>query len=305
MNRYTYKTVGSGSVCRTRRLGPRQASCGLARCRDSKAQGRDSSGTGKYREIKRGGAPGGAQRVGKLSHCRTVCLLALLAAVFAVGCSGGSSSSDGFVLLFDEREPGFTEFSQTRMLVTADFLRIDDGSDGNDFLLFDRQTRAIYNVSAEDQTVLVIEPLPIDISAPERFEHDVEKTLLKEAPKIDGRPVQHVILSTNGERCYELYAVAGLLEAPRTALAEFYQTLAGEQAVVVGATPPEFQSDCQLANDIFLPDRHLRHGFPIRSEDMNGRLRIMADYRTDWEPQSALFELPADYRRYSPAEMRL
>lgn len=60
---------------------------------------------------------------------------------------------------------------------------------------------------------------------------------------------------------------------------EFYETLAREQALSLAFIPEEFQSPCELANNVFAPARHLAHGFPIRYVDMNGRTRELADYK--------------------------
>jgi len=48
----------------------------------------------------------------------------------------------------------------TRILVTDRHVRFDNGSDASDFTLFDRRKEAIYNVSVEDRSVLLIEQLP-------------------------------------------------------------------------------------------------------------------------------------------------
>jgi hypothetical protein len=69
-------------------------------------------------------------------------------------------------------------------------------------------------------------------------------------------------------RCYDLYAADGLLPGAVVALREYRLILAGQQALTAAVTPPEMQSSCDLANNVFLPVRHLEHGFPVRLTDM-------------------------------------
>ena len=56
----------------------------------------------------------------------------------------------------------------THMRVNREYLRMDDGADG-DFLLLDRGARTVYSVSAADQTILVIKPLPLALARPPVF----------------------------------------------------------------------------------------------------------------------------------------
>ncbi|MCW5585870.1 MAG: hypothetical protein KIS75_07025, partial [Chromatiales bacterium] len=51
----------------------------------------------------------------------------------------------------------------SRVLVTADHVRLDEGSDTAGYTLFDRRQESIYNVSVDDRSILVMdsaEPLP-------------------------------------------------------------------------------------------------------------------------------------------------
>ena len=52
-----------------------------------------------------------------------------------VSCS--NPTTPAAVLYFVEQEPGVEPY-RTRMIVTAGFLRMDEGQDSQDFLLFDR-----------------------------------------------------------------------------------------------------------------------------------------------------------------------
>ncbi|MBI3777907.1 MAG: hypothetical protein HY274_03170 [Gammaproteobacteria bacterium] len=206
------------------------------------------------------------------------------------------------VLYFVEREPGGEPY-RTRMIVSAGFLRLDDGQDSQDFLLFDRADGSIYSVSSGEKQVLVIRPRPIELKPPTPFIHRVV-TDTATFPAVEGRKVTHYELLTNDKRCYDLYAAEGLLPAAVVALREFRLILAGQQALTAATTPPEMQSACDLANNIFLPVRHLEYGFPVRLADMTGRTMELVDYKTDFRATAEIFRLPAEYKRLMLDELR-
>ena len=64
------------------------------------------------------------------------------------------------------------------------------------------------------------------------------------------------------------------------------------------------QSLCDLANNVFLPVRHLEHGFPVRLVDMTGRTTELVDYKTDFRATAGVLRLPAEYKRLTLEELR-
>ena len=206
------------------------------------------------------------------------------------------------VLYFVEQEPGVEPY-RTRMIVTAGFLRMDDGQDSQDFLLFDRADGSIYSVSSAEKQILVIRPRPVELKPPEKFTHRVV-TDADPYPAIEGRKVTHYELFTNDQRCYNLYVADGLLPGVVVALREYRLILAGQQALTAAVTPPEMQSPCDLANNVFLPARHLEYGFPVRLVDMTGRSMELVDYKTDFRATADMLRLPQEYQRLTLDELR-
>lgn len=225
----------------------------------------------------------------------TLALLAILSA-----CSKLTAPAQA--LYFIEHDPG-SEPNHLRMIITAGFVRMDGGQDSPDFLLFDRADGSIYNVSRADKQVLVIHPRPVELKPPEKFTHRVvaDKAAY---PAIDDHKVTHYELLTNETRCYDLYAAEGLLPEALVALREYRLVLAGQQALTAASIPPDSQSPCDLANNIFLPTRHLEHGFPIRLMETGGRTMELVDYKIDFRATADLFRLPAEYKRLDIAELR-
>lgn len=226
-------------------------------------------------------------------------LAILLVFVSLAACRSGSGAT---ALYFSEQEAG-SEPVPTRMLVTEQHLRIDYGQDDEDFILFDRKAPAIYSVNRTDKTILVITPLPVALAEPARFRHEVAKDA-ETYPPVAGKTVSHYRLLTNAKQCYDVFAADGLLPQAVAALREYHSTIAGEHAAAMQHTPKEERNDCDLANFIFAPARHLEFGFPIRQEDMTGNVRQLVDFRLDQQFDPKLFHLPEGFRHYRASEMR-
>ena len=225
-----------------------------------------------------------------------VCLLWLAPASYS------EPTPPAVVLYFVEHEPG-TEPYRTRMIFTAGFLRLDSGADSEDFLLFDRTDETLYSVTGADRQILVIRPRPVDAKPPANLTHKVVRDRAA-FPAVGTHPVKHYELLTNGERCYDLYAAADLMPEVVAALRHYRKVLAGQQAKTLPLMPLEMQSACDLANNVFLPARHLEHGFPVRLVDMTGKTIELVDYSTEFRAPAAMWRLPAEYKRLNIEALR-
>lgn len=205
-------------------------------------------------------------------------------------------------LSFTESGPD-GETYPVRMLMNDRYLRIEDGDGQDGFIVFDRAARVIYSVSHTGKSTLVLRARPVTLAAPKPFEHQVERDP-ETLPSVDGRTVTHYRLTTNRERCFDVYAAEGLLPEAVAALREYHETLAGEQAAMQAQVPAGFQSACDLADQVFLPARYLEHGFPVRQVNRAGVTRQLANYKTGVPIEAKLFEVPKDYRQITPAEVQ-
>lgn len=240
-------------------------------------------------------------------NIRGIAVASMLLGVWLLGGCATSPPAGATAIYLIEREPD-DEPTRTRMIVTSQYLRIDGGQVASNFLLYDRAARTIYNVSVDDKLVLVIPPQAI-APAGRAFAHQIERESA-DVPAVGGKTVRHYRLLTDSELCYDLYAADGLLPEAVTALREYRQSLAGEHAQALIYTPQELQTPCDLANNVYLPARHLAHGFPIRLEERTGRFRgevrttELADYEEGFVADAALFQLPAGYRQMTIQELR-
>jgi hypothetical protein len=231
-----------------------------------------------------------------------------LVAVFLIACGKEeapapadqvvATGNENIVLMFQEQERGVDPYL-SRIIVTPDYLRMDDGTAQGNFILYDRKSRMIQSVAHDDANVLQIPFHEVNIEPP--FLLNMEARLIEDesAPLIGGKkPVQYVVM-VNDDRCYDVMLVPGLLEDGARAMAEYLEALAGEQARNLFKTPVEYQSACILSNTIFHAGDYLEKGFPIQERSMTGYERQLVDYQLNQALDEGLFTVPEDYRSFS------
>lgn len=200
------------------------------------------------------------------------------------------------MLMFQEQEPGLEPYA-TRMLINEHFVRMDDGLDNSDYVLFDRQLQTIYSVSHINRTILVVHSKPIQGEPPMDLEMDARKSDHPDAPQVAGtQPVEYA-LTVNDKACSRVMSVPDFLPQGVEALREFQRTLAGQHAENLPKTPAEMLDPCFVAYQVFAPVRHLQYGFPIQQWDAAGNSRSLVDYQQGLSVDPALFTLPESYQR--------
>jgi hypothetical protein len=196
---------------------------------------------------------------------------------------------------FEEREPGISTYPM-RMLVSEGFLRMDDGDDRGDYILYDRGARVITSVDHAARSLIRIVHRSVEITPPLSLDTQIRVREELGAPEVVGRRPKHVVVMAKGETCYELIAVPGLLDPARRAMQELLATLAGMQAMNLGKTPVGMQTACVLTNLVFDPARRLDYGFPIREWDGRGHVRALVRFEEGLSTDPGLFASPAGYR---------
>jgi hypothetical protein len=209
--------------------------------------------------------------------------------------AGGLRAEPVDLLVYKVWERGIDPYIN-RIMVTDDFIRLDEGGDNGAFTLFDRDQEIIYNVSPEERTVLVINPT-------ESVPDSADSLILAEqietdagAPPVAGQIPRRVRLLANGEVCSELVVVEGVMQGAVDALAELKLTLARAQVASLAITPLELQTPCDLASSVYAADRALRFGLPLQERGA-GRSQSLVDFVSGFEAADGLFELPQDFRR--------
>jgi hypothetical protein len=220
-----------------------------------------------------------------------------------VGSGLDKPQSVSTLIWFQERESG-TDYYLVRMIANNRYLRIDDGEESNGFVLFNRDQKTIYSVDHENRSVLVLSDKAVDLATPKTFHLTEEEVSSGGSPQIGGNKVRIHRLYTNKQLCFEVASAAGLLEDAVDVLREFHRALAAEQAIMMQHMPKDLASDCDLSDMVFVPDRHLRFGFPVRQRDYNGKFRELRDFDTSYQADPRLFQLPMGYRRVTTEGLR-
>lgn len=202
----------------------------------------------------------------------------------------GAQAAEMIELRYQDSEDGMPAY-QTRILVSAHYLRMDGGSDAGDFVLLDRKTGKLVNVVREQKTIMALpagKP-PAKPSLPYR----VERKLL---------PVQagsvRVQVLADGKLCSETVVVPRLYPEAARAMAEYKAAMAYTQWLTYRNTPPELRQNCDLAHHVWQTDMALSQGLPIEERDYSGRVRLYLSGETR-RIEPSLFELPEGYGSFS------
>lgn len=211
----------------------------------------------------------------------------------------GVLAAPAAALLYEMTEPG-VEATPARYLITPEYLRLDDGKDTGDYVLYDRKARVIYNVVHRDRTIGEIHWRPVAQPPPEPLElNEKELPLGAEAPRVGGREVQWRQLYAGERLCMDALVVPGLMPDAVATMAAMQQVLAGEHAAMIPHIPADVRDTCDLAINVYSPGWPLRFGLPIEQQEYNGRRWSLRDFRADVETSAALFTLPPNYRRFN------
>jgi hypothetical protein len=206
---------------------------------------------------------------------------------------------DSAMLMYQAREPGIGSYP-SRILVTERYVRMDDGVDDGDYLIFDRKSRLISSVTHDDKTVFEIPAREVTQEPPMALERRSEKLKTKDgAPAVAGKQTQHHQLFVNDKLCYNVVVVPGLMADAVTALRDFRQVLAGEHAKALPRVPADMQEACDLALNTFHADWQLQFGLPIQEWDESGNGQVLMDFKEGFAVDEALFSLPQGYQHYS------
>lgn len=210
----------------------------------------------------------------------------------------------GQQVTFIEQEPGIDPYV-TRVIVSADYLRMDDGELAPQYVIYDRKKKIIYNVDNKNKTVMQIQSKANELQPPFPLTHTIKDLgVLADAPKINNTTPHHRQYLTNNELCNNVISVDGLLPDVVKALTEFNNILADESASTFYLLPADMHKPCDISRNIFSPSRHLVHGFPIKEWRSDGYKRSLTDYKENIAAPAALFAVPKDYFSYTAQQMR-
>jgi hypothetical protein len=205
---------------------------------------------------------------------------------FALFACAVAQAADMIDLRYQDSEDGAPAY-QTRILVTEGHLRMDDGRDDADFILFDRKSGRVSNVLHDRKMLMAFS----DKKLPDKPAHayQVEKRV---TPVREG--TVRVQVWADGKLCSETVAVAKLHPEAARALTEYKAALAYTQWATYLNTPAELRQDCDLVHHVWQTGMALSQGLPIEERDYAGRLRqYVSGEKRELDP--GLFQLPKNY----------
>jgi len=208
-------------------------------------------------------------------------------------------------IMFIEQEPGIEPY-QTRLVVTENFMRFDDGEKSQDFMLYDRKKNIIYNVNADERTVMsVAVKKTTDVKPPFELKQEVKNLgALKDAPKIQDKSPSHYQFFVNNMPCYDVVAVKGLLPDVVKAMQELQEILSSDSKLTFSTLPADMHDGCNMSMSTFFAGQHLQYGFPVHEWTPNGTGRALIDFDAEYVADKKLFVLPENYKRYSIQDYR-
>jgi hypothetical protein len=207
------------------------------------------------------------------------------------------------MLLFLETEEGIDPY-MTRVIITPEYMRFDEGEQSNTFLLVDRKNRVAHSVNHDLRTIMRVTTQDVKVNPPIELNYTAKEVDdMQGVPEINNTRPRHWQLLTNGEVCLDVISVKGLMPEAVNAFREYHQILASDSAVTFNLMPADMHDPCMISMTTFAPTRHLDHGFPIE-EWKPGYTRSLEDYDTEFKFDPALLVLPEDYFSYSVQDYR-
>ncbi|MCU7959358.1 MAG: hypothetical protein KZQ58_05035 [gamma proteobacterium symbiont of Bathyaustriella thionipta] len=183
-----------------------------------------------------------------------------------------------------------------RILITHNHVRLDDGIAADGYVLYDREKRYIYNINHEDKSILLLNPESTEVKQRKVLQR---LTLARDpdAPQVAAVETLHEQYVLNGKVCENVMLAHGLLPELRSALIEYYQRMADQEALVAEITPTDLQQDCDLALFRDQPAMAFTHGLPLMIWKANGFQQKLLDFSASTEVEANLFTLPDGYTK--------
>ena len=212
------------------------------------------------------------------------------------------------LVLFMEQESGVDPY-QTRMIITKNFVRVDDGEGAKSFVLYDRNKKIVYSINPDEKTVMAVHEKKLKkgqiFEPPFKLTHSAkEMPIMKDAPTINGEKAKHYQLITNDKVCYDVVAVKGLMPNVVKALTNFHNHMATDSMITFNNMPADLHEACDMTSTTFKPARQFEFGFPIREWGKREYVRSLVDYDINYKADPNLFVFPEGYQHYTVQELR-
>jgi len=202
------------------------------------------------------------------------------------------------VFYYDEVEQG-TGAQTMRYIVNKNYLRIDNGYDNADFILFDVKQKMIYSINHEDKTILKIENNQWTIPKFD-FKVNAQQKIMLDAPKISDKQVFSYLLKADDVTCTQVSIIKDMFADDMQVFYQYQQVLSGQQVATLNNTPKELHTPCFLIDQIYHTGDYYKQGLPVHISYSRGYEKFLKDYKESrFEPD--LFIKPKGYSEYTAA----
>ncbi len=208
------------------------------------------------------------------------------------------NSVSAISVIFEEVETDNEPFI-TRMIFSEKFIRIDDGPESEDYVLYDREKKRIFSIVAENESILVVDPSAEAGPSPENLTITTQLIDDPGIPDIAGKKPRYTQYSANDQLCFHVVAADNFLPEVTQMLREYQMVLMAQQQQILSNTPEELQTSCFLANYVYAPVQFLEHGFPVQQWDTTGYRRSLLSFKENVVVDKVNFALPSNYGFFS------
>ena len=217
--------------------------------------------------------------------------------------SGSEADKDlGVFLTYSERDENKNNYLVS-IFINSQFMHMSDDHSKNDYVLFDRKKREIYNVNSEDKTILVIKSRAVTVKPPLDIQYKIISKPSAAIPQVQGNTATHYRFEVNGKQCYDAVSMElTFMPDALKAMKEYRNVLAGEHAKTVNNIPKDMLDACDLALNVFYPNKYLDNGLPMREWDRKGYRRFLVQYKFNYKLPEENLTLPDGYEKYSIGE---
>lgn len=216
--------------------------------------------------------------------------------------SGSVAGTNGTILWYLEQEAGVEPY-EVRYLVSRDYLRLDEGNEESGYVLLDRNSKQIYNVVPEDNSILRINGSGELPRPPAELSVKVLESVDQKAPKIGGRFPLLLELKAGSSLCATAMVAPDYLSDAGLAMRQFSVALSVQQLDFLDRYPMEYRTPCFLARSIYASDFHTARGLLLAEWDSEGRRRELVRVEADAALDEGLFELPDGFKIYTAEDV--
>ncbi|VAW58703.1 hypothetical protein MNBD_GAMMA08-751 [hydrothermal vent metagenome] len=225
-------------------------------------------------------------------------IIYLLLMAFLINVSASAKGIKSLVLFYDEIEQG-VGVQNMRYIINENYLRIDDGKDNADFILFDVKQKIIFSINHEDQTILKIENN--SWQRPQlSFEVDIKQQLMPGAPKVFNQAVYSYVVNANDMACTQVSFVKDKYLKDMQVLYLYQQVLSGQQVATLKNTPKDMHTPCFLIDQVYHAGEYYKLGLPIHISYSRGYEKFLKSFK-EMELDKSLFIKPEKYEEYKAA----